>query len=131
MAKLAKLALVLGLVAALLLLGGCASVPMAPKEQDALRKAFPVPSDGMSGIYIFRDSSFGAALKKTIYIDKKPIGETAPNTYFYHEVAAGQHTLSTESEFSENDLKIDTVIGRNRSGLKKLDTRLSGKAARQ
>ena len=86
---------------------------MAPKEQDDLRKAFPAPSDGMSGIYIFRDSSFGAALKKTIYIDKKPIGETAPNTYFYHEVAAGQHTLSTESEFSENDLKIDTVIGRN------------------
>jgi hypothetical protein len=55
----------------------------------------------------------GAALKKTVYIDGKPIGETAPNTYFYHEVPPGQHTLSTESEFGENDLKIETQADMN------------------
>ncbi len=34
-------------------------------------------------------------------------------TYFYKEVQRGKHKLSTESEFSNNDLSIDAEKGRN------------------
>jgi hypothetical protein len=102
-----------GLSMVVVTVSGCASVPMASSEQDAIRKTFQAPSDGMAGLYIFRDSSYGAALKKSVYIDGKPIGETAPNTFFYRVVPPGPHTLSTESEFSENDLKVDTQADTN------------------
>ncbi|MCK4711050.1 MAG: DUF2846 domain-containing protein, partial [Gammaproteobacteria bacterium] len=60
-----------------------------------------------------RNSSFGGALKKSVYIDGELIGETAPMTYFFKEVHAGKRKLSTESEFSENDLILDTESGKN------------------
>ena len=42
------------------------------------------------------------------------IGETAPNVFFYEEVAGGiEHKVSTESEFSPNDLLLKTDSGQN------------------
>lgn len=93
-------------------LSGCATVPMAPSAQDQAMKAFNPPAKGMSGLYIFRDSSFGGALLKSIYVDGKFLGESGPNVYFYTEVRPGEHTLSTESEFSENHLKLTTEAGK-------------------
>lgn len=94
-------------------LTGCASVPMASKEDDQLKKQFAAPAKNASGLYIYRNSNFGGALKKSVYVDGSLIGETAPMTYFYTQVKPGEHTLSTESEFSPNDLKIKTVGGKN------------------
>lgn len=95
------------------LLSGCASVPMAPKDMDMARKAFAVPASQSAGLYIYRDSMLGAALKKTLYLDGQVIGETASKTYFYKEVAPGKHTISTESEFGNNDVSLDTEAGKN------------------
>lgn len=89
-------------------LSGCAHVPMAPPAQDKVMKQFKPPSDGMSGIYIYRNSTFGGALKKSLYIDGNYLGETAPNVYFYTEIKPGKHVFSTESEFSPNSLKLMT-----------------------
>ncbi len=100
-------------VSVLIFLSGCASVPMASEKEDALKKEFLAPPEGKSGLYIYRNSSFGGALKKSIYVDGVLIGESAPNTYFYKEVNAGDHTLSTESEFSNNDLMVKTKQGLN------------------
>lgn len=94
-------------------LTGCASVPMASSDEDSQRKQFAPPSPNMSGVYIFRNSSFGAALTKMLYIDDKPIGASAPNTYFYREVKPGEHKLSTQTEFGNNDLKITTEGNKN------------------
>jgi hypothetical protein len=96
-----------------LYLAGCASVPMAPAENDQAKKEFTAPPEGMSGLYIYRNSSFGGALKKTIRIDGKIIGETAPHTYFYTALKPGMHDLATESEFSDNTLSIDFQPGTN------------------
>jgi len=71
------------IVATLAFLTGCASVPMAPKEQDAASKSFKAPAAKMSGVYIYRNSSQGSALKKTVKIDNTVIGETARYTYFH------------------------------------------------
>lgn len=94
-------------------LTGCATVPMASITDDAVRKEFSLPSQGMVGLYIYRNSNFGGAMKKSLYIDGELIGESAPMTYFYEEVQPGEHKLSTESEFSNNDLILQTESGRN------------------
>ncbi|MGX2973531.1 DUF2846 domain-containing protein [Ursidibacter arcticus] len=107
-----KLFSALGLTIALFLTG-CAKTPLASLEQDAQAKQFNTPSKGLSGIYIYRDSILGSALKKNLYIDDKFIGESAPKVYFYKQVAAGNHKISTESEFSNNNLSINTESGKN------------------
>ncbi|WP_432474587.1 DUF2846 domain-containing protein [Amphritea sp. HPY] len=96
------------------LLSGCASVPMDTPEKAALAKQFNPPTEGHSGLYIYRDSVFGAALKKDVWVDGKCIGETAPKIFFYEEVTGGEeHQISTESEFSPNDLLVKTESGKN------------------
>ena len=81
------------------LLSGCASVPMASKDLDKSAKAFTEPPHDRSGLYVYRDSFGGQALKKMVSIDGKAIGQTANKVYFYREIMPGAHTLSTESEF--------------------------------
>lgn len=93
--------------------GGCAKVPMAPPEEDMALKEFKPPQADQSGIYIYRNCFVGAALKKTVYLDQKAIGESAEDVYFYTTTTPGSHVLSTESEFSPNDLQIDTEGGKN------------------
>jgi hypothetical protein len=95
-------------------LSGCASVAMEVKEQSETTKQFKPPTDGNAGLYIYRLGSFGGALKKDVWVDGKCIGETAPNIFFYEEVLGGEeHKVSTESEFSSNNLMVNTEGGKN------------------
>lgn len=97
-----------------LTLTGCASVDMAPQEASAKAKQFAAPSANNAGVYIYRNSSFGGALKKDVWIDGKCVGETAPNVFFYTEVEGGkQHKIDTESEFSPNALELMFEAGKN------------------
>ncbi|MBE1276727.1 DUF2846 domain-containing protein [Enterovibrio baiacu] len=110
MKKLLGLALI-----ATLGLSGCASVPMVSDADTNAAKEFRAPaSSDNAGIYVYRiDSPVGGALKKDVFINDECVGETAPGVFFYHEVLAGQGTkISTESEFSPNDLLIDTEQGK-------------------
>jgi hypothetical protein len=95
------------------LLSGCASVPMAPKEQDTALKAFTQPGADKAGLYVFRNSVIGQALKKKVLLDGTVIGETANKVYFYKEITPGNHTLSTESEFSDNSLTFEAKSAEN------------------
>ncbi len=95
------------------LLTGCASVPMAPLEQDTALKAFSKPAADKAGLYIYRDSFVGQALKKNVYVDGVFLGETANKTYFYKEITPGQHQISTESEFSDNATTFQAEGGKN------------------
>jgi len=101
---------VIALVSALFT--GCASVPMESVERIAEAKKFNPPSEDSSGLYIYRDSGFGGALKKDVWVDGKCIGETAPHVFFYEEVEGDkEHKISTESEFSPNDLLVKVKSG--------------------
>jgi hypothetical protein len=92
---------------------GCASVPMESAEKTSSAKQFTAPPEGKAGLYMYRYGSFGAALKKDIWLDGKCVGETASNTFFYEEVDAGvEHKISTESEFSPNDLLLKVESGK-------------------
>ena len=107
---------VLSVVAAgvVVLASGCASVDMASKEESAKAKAFNPPSQGNAGVYIYRNSFAGKALKKDVWIDGKCIGESAPDVFFYTEVEGGKtHKVDTESEFSPNTLELMFEAGKN------------------
>ena len=92
----------------------CASVPMETAEKNSTAKKFNPPSEGSSGLYIYRNSFGGQALKKDVWVDGKCIGETAPDIFFYESVEGDtNHKVSTESEFSPNDLIVKVKSGIN------------------
>ena len=97
------------------LFAGCASIPTEQAEVSNVIKKVKAPSANNAGLYIYRSNSMvGGALKKDVWVDDECIGETARGTFFYHEVLGNiQHKVSTESEFSPNDLIIDTKAGDN------------------
>lgn len=97
-----------------LLLTGCASVNMAPQEASTKAKQFAQPSANNAGVYVYRNSFAGKAIKKDIWIDGKCVGESAPDVFFYTEVEGGKtHKIDTESEFSPNTLELLTEAGKN------------------
>jgi hypothetical protein len=101
-------------IGASLLLSGCASVDMGSSAESAKAKEFNAPSKGNAGIYVYRNSVVGGALKKDIWIDGKCVGESAPNVFFYTEVEGGKtRKIDTESEFSPNTLEVLLESGKN------------------
>ena len=86
---------------------------MAPKEQDAALKTFSTPPADKVGIYIYRNSFVGKALKKNIYLNGELVGQSANKVYFYKQVTPGTHKLATESEFSNNEISLLTQGGNN------------------
>ncbi|MGK0256101.1 MAG: hypothetical protein ACI81I_000710 [Arcobacteraceae bacterium] len=108
-----KLALLV-LALSVMFFSGCSTVPLEPKKMSESAKSFNTPPEGKAGVYVYRDSFVGQALKKDIWIDKKCLGETANAIFFYKNVEGNkEHKLSTESEFSANDLSIETKSGKN------------------
>lgn len=96
------------------LVTGCASVPMESKATSDQAKRFAAPAQGQAGLYVYRTTGVGGALKKDIWVDGKCIGESAPNVFFFEEVKANQeHTIATESEFSPNEIKLAMADGIN------------------
>jgi len=88
---------------------GCASVSMESKERSDLAKQFNPPEEGKSGLYIYRSGMLGGALKKDIWVNEECVGESAPDVFFYTEVKCDkEHKISTESEFSPNDMMLNT-----------------------
>ena len=98
---------------AITLLGGCASVDMAPSEESARTKQFNPPAEGKAGIYVYRNSSLGKSVKRDLWVDGTCLGRSAPNTFFYTEVTGNQsHKIETESEFSSNSLQLMVESGK-------------------
>ena len=96
------------------LFSGCASVNMASKEESAAAKEFRSPAAGNAGVYVYRNSFVGQALKKDVWIDGKCIGESANKVFFYTQVPGGKtYKIDTESEFSPNTLEIALAAGKN------------------
>ena len=99
---------------AVAMLSGCASVPMTKESMSDQAKRFAPPSKGNAGLYVFRDSHFGASLKKDIFVDGQCLGQSAPEVFFYEQVPGNkEHTISTESEFSPNQIKLYMKAGEN------------------
>ncbi|APW38233.1 hypothetical protein RD110_14345 [Rhodoferax koreense] len=97
-----------------LLLTGCASVNMATTKESDAAKQFTAPSAGVSGLYVYRNSFVGKALKKDIFVDGKCLGESASDVFFYAQIEGDKkHKIETESEFSPNALEVFMESGKN------------------
>ena len=83
--------------AGILMLVGCASVPMAPADQDAKAKQFTTVSN-KSNLYIYRNENFGRAIPMTVSINGKVLGQTAAQTYFWLQLVPGQYNLESHTE---------------------------------
>ena len=106
-ARLASIWIVLAVAA---LASGCATVPMADSTQDASAKTFAAPQD-KAGVYVYRNETFGAAVKMDIFLNGQHLGETGPRTYFYVEVDPGTHTVLGKSE-NENSVRFHVLAGK-------------------
>ena len=108
-----KYLIVLGLFLSSVL-SGCASVAVQDSATENYAKEFNTPPSGWSGLYVYRTCNImGSALKKSLYVDGQYIGETSRCRFFYRLVEPGFHLLQTESEFSENDLSLNFIEGKN------------------
>lgn len=91
-------------------LSGCASVPMGDVRQDTALKTFAA-KPGQAGLYIYRNETFGSAVRMEVAVDGQPLGQTAPQTYLYKELPPGRHTVSAKAENQET-LTIDMAPGK-------------------
>jgi hypothetical protein len=94
-----------------LLLVGCASVPMANIERDNMAKTF-APQADKAKIYVYRNETFGAAIKLPVALDGRLVGDTASKTYFLFVVPPGEHKLITKAE-NDSILPLMVEAGRN------------------
>ncbi|MBN3815104.1 DUF2846 domain-containing protein [Paraburkholderia sp. Se-20369] len=94
----------------LLILAGCASVPMGDPQRDAELKTFNAPQE-KAAIYVYRNESMGGAVKMPVTLDGKILGDTAAKTYLYSEVEPGRHQLVSKAE-NDSTLDVDTVAGK-------------------
>jgi len=92
-------------------LAGCASVPMASADADKTAKQF-VANPSKANVYIYRNESIGAAIKMGIYVDEKPIGQTASKTYLQLALDPGMHKIRGHAE-SSSELSLDAKAGQN------------------
>jgi hypothetical protein len=100
-----------GLSVLILLLQGCASVPMAAMEEDANAKMFsPLPDK--ASIYIYRNEVFGAAIPLTVLVNGKKLGQTASKTYFKIDVLPGEYEIESVSE-NTSTLKLISEAAKN------------------
>jgi hypothetical protein len=95
----------------LLVLSGCASVPMAPLEQDAQAKQF-TPAPSRAALYIYRSENFGGAIPMSVSVNGKAIGQTAAKTYFLLNVLPGKYTVESHAENVSN-LSLTAEAGKN------------------
>ena len=98
-------------LAALSVMSGCASVPMASDEKDGAAKTFSV-QPGKSNIYVYRNESIGAAVKMEVDLDTTQIASTAARTFLLLTVDPGRHTISSHAE-NDDSLTVDAKPNKN------------------
>lgn len=99
-----------GVMSMALMMGGCASVPMASTSADAQAKTF-APSPDNAVLYIYRNETMGAAIKMPLLVDGVSVGDTAAHTYVRKELPPGQHTITSKTE-KDATLTIDMLAGK-------------------
>lgn len=99
--------LILAHIAALCILAGCASLPIASPEEDARAKSMQVP-DGKALVYIYRSTTFGLIFKPDLLINGQMIGENVAMRYYLLEVPPGVITITSQGTNTVTmDLRVD------------------------
>lgn len=88
------------LLSLLLLVCGCATVPMAALPEDAAGKAFPPPPPGMGSLYVFRTSDLGGTRTINVSAGQRMLGDLAGATWFQVAVNPGTYDIRCRAENS-------------------------------
>ncbi len=79
-----------------LLLSACGGyVKYAPQNVDATRKAFQIPQNEKSALFIYRDGFLGSKVNTEVFLDGKILGKNLGYTYLYAEVPQGEHKITS------------------------------------
>jgi hypothetical protein len=99
-----------------LLLSGCASVPMADKTHDSQAKSF-APKTNMSNVYINSEHGFnGAGVTWELTLDGQAVGGITNGNFIQLEVMPGNHIISSVNNKKSNcfgSVELDTEAGKN------------------
>lgn len=87
------------LAAATLGLVSCAS---GPSYAEALKTMPPIPK-GKGRVFVYRDTSFGAAIRPKIRIDEQPVGTSVAKGFSYSDQTPGPHVVSLVTEWKHKD----------------------------
>jgi uncharacterized protein DUF2846 len=91
---------------------GCATVPRAAPELDLAAKRFDPPPADRAHVYLYRNESFGAAVKMPVMLNGQWVGDTAAKTFLLLPVAPGAHTLLSKTE-NDATLSLATQGGKS------------------
>ncbi len=94
----------------ILVMSGCATVQMGDTQVDSQLKTF-TPLKDKAALYVYRNETFGAALKMTVLLDGKILGDTASKTYLYAELEPGRHKLISKTE-NDSVLDFEAIAGK-------------------
>lgn len=89
-----------------LIFTGCASVNMAPASQDSRAKNFK-PETDKATIYVYRNETFGAAVKMPVLLNGYHVADTIANSYLAMSVSAGNFQVTSKTE---NDSSVDLKV---------------------
>lgn len=93
---------------------GCASVDLASDADSAKAKEFTIDDSSKSQLYVYRPGHIaGSALKKAIWIDGLYVGRLKRCSFLVEKIEPGEHVISTESEFGNNEILINTEANKN------------------
>ncbi|HTD05330.1 DUF2846 domain-containing protein [Undibacterium sp.] len=93
------------------LLTACASVPMASFDKDAQAKSFAAQKS-KAQLYIYRNETWGTAIKMQLELDGVAIGETAAHTYAAIVLKPGRHILVSKASDASR-LELNLKAGQN------------------
>jgi hypothetical protein len=94
----------------LLVASGCATVQMGDTQADAKLKTF-IPPQNKAALYVYRNETFGAAIKMTVILDGRILGDTASRTYLHAELEPGKHRLVSKTE-NDSVLDFEAIAGK-------------------
>lgn len=77
---------------------GCAT---GPTYQESAAEMRPLAAEN-GRIFIYRTTSFGAAVQPEVRVDGEPVGKAKPKGYFYVDLPPGSHEISASTEAERN-----------------------------
>ena len=90
-------------------LSGCASVQKADPGASDRAKVF-APLTDKAVVYVYRDETFGAAIKMPVKVDEYIAGQTGPKSFLQLALSPGHHTIASLTE-KDDTLPLDVEAG--------------------
>jgi hypothetical protein len=92
-----------------IVLSGCATGP----KYTEVESSFDALEPGKGRIFIYRPSSFGAAIQPKVRLDGEVVGKAKPHGFFFIDKAPGEYEIVTSTEV-ERSLSLTLDEGETR-----------------